>query len=276
MCCFIYLKHYLVSLIPKLNFNMCITAVCCPSVQQDKISLILFCRKYNIFTDLQDKLKSVWLDEISCYLSTFLMLKCSVRPLIPKNSKNGGNRYKESAINKHLLVSYFSEIQKNPSYWLLQHIKTFCFFMTSREWLLLMAMWLAWNMLTWLEVNGPHQLHERCCEKCFALRGANPTIFLSLPEWFSVPCRSFHIQRLMGCPCLQVARWRVTVAIRTSCTRRSWYTWLTRGTRRSPLPVPTILTIARFARLTCDHKTHFRTVVAQLKLLITVKRFWLL
>lgn len=127
------------------------------------------------------------------------------------------------------------------------------------------------GMLTRLEANGwrvPHQpqLFVRRCENAVCPELVNPTVFLSLPEWLSVPCRSFHIQRLVGGPCLEVAGWRVAVTIRTSCTRRSWYTGLPRNTRRSPLPIATIATIARFARLACNHKTHFRLQVAPFRL----------
>lgn len=136
------------------------------------------------------------------------------------------------------------------------------------------------GMLTRLEANGwkaPHQpqLFVRRCEKRCVPRRVNPTVFLSLPEWLSVPCRSFHIQRLVGGPCLEVAGWGVAVAIRTSCTRRSWYTGLPRNTRRSPLPVATIATIARFARLACDRNIHFRLQVApfRFKLQVYISRF---
>lgn len=80
------------------------------------------------------------------------------------------------------------------------------------------------------------------------------SISRSLPVGFSVPCGSFHIQRLVSGPRLEVAgRW-VTVTIETVCTWRARYTGQSRDTRTSPLPVSTVLTIARFAWFTCVHK----------------------
>lgn len=84
------------------------------------------------------------------------------------------------------------------------------------------------------------------------------TVFVSLPDWLLVSCRSFYIQRLMGCTCLKVACWRITIAIRTSGTRRSRHTSLTMYSRWSPLAVTSILTIARFAGLTCSQQLLLR------------------
>lgn len=86
------------------------------------------------------------------------------------------------------------------------------------------------------------------------LGGANSTVFPSSPEWLLVPCRSLYIQRLLGGPCLEVASWRVTVTIRTGCSRGAWYSRLSRKTRRSSLSVPAVLTVAGSSWLTCGHK----------------------
>lgn len=91
-------------------------------------------------------------------------------------------------------------------------------------------------------------------KKICVLGGANSTVFLSPPEWLSVSCRSLYVHRLLGSPSLEVTSWRVTVTIRTGCSRGTWYSRLSRKTRRSPLAVPAVLTIARSSWLTCDHK----------------------
>lgn len=107
-------------------------------------------------------------------------------------------------------------------------------------------------------LQWPRLLVMRCRRKnkeevvCF--EGANSTVFSSPPEWLSVPCRSLHVQRLLGSPCLKVASWRVTVTIRTGCSRGAWYSRLSRETRRSPLTVPAILTVAGSSWLTCGQK----------------------
>lgn len=76
----------------------------------------------------------------------------------------------------------------------------------------------------------------------------------SLPVGLSVPCGSFHIQRLLSGPCLEVAgRW-VTVTIETVRTWRTRDTGQSGNAWTSPMPVSTVLTEARFARFACVHK----------------------
>lgn len=102
-----------------------------------------------------------------------------------------------------------------------------------------------------------------CSGECGKLGRAGPV--LSLPVRCSVPWRSFHIQRLVSGPCLEVTgRW-VAVAIETVPTWRTGYTRLSRDTRTSPLPVSTVSTITRFAWFTFVYKSHLRLLVAAFK-----------
>lgn len=110
--------------------------------------------------------------------------------------------------------------------------------------------------------NRPKSLGRKCEKRC-VLRKDNPTVFLSLPEWLLVPCRSLHIQRLLGGPRLEVAGWWVAVTVRASCTGRPRHSRLSMNTRRSPLPVATILTVSGIAWLTCDDRSYFRMLVAR-------------
>lgn len=90
-------------------------------------------------------------------------------------------------------------------------------------------------------------------------------VSLSLMVRLSVPCRSFHIQSLVSSPCLEVAgRW-VAVTIETVHAWRTRYAGLSGYTGTSPLPVSTVLTIARFAWFTFVRKNHLRLLVAIFK-----------
>lgn len=115
-----------------------------------------------------------------------------------------------------------------------------------------------WNKR--LEVNRWTEPWKRSCEHCelwrmwWAQRSWSSPVSWSLLVGLSVPCRSFHIQRLVGGPCLEVAgRW-VTVTIETVCTWGTRYTGHSGDTWTSPLPVSAVLTIARFAGFTFVHK----------------------
>jgi len=101
---------------------------------------------------------------------------------------------------------------------------------------------------------------------------ASPTVSLSMPEWPLVPCRPLHIQRLVGRPCLEVARRRVAVTVGTGVAGRPGYTRLSRNARRSSLAVPTVLTVAQFARLTWEHSIRVTMLVARYEGLVLI--FW--
>lgn len=117
-----------------------------------------------------------------------------------------------------------------------------------------------------LDVSSEDGLWTPCAVKNVVRAGpARSGPVWSLPVRCSVPCRSFHIQRLVSGPCLEVAgRW-VAVAIETVPTWRTGYAGLSGDTGTSPLPVSTVPTITRFAWFTFVHKSHLRSLVAAFK-----------
>lgn len=190
--------------------------------------------------------------------------------------ENWRQSYKESGINK--ISGHFISSPRNGSriFWkqlsgtkthqirFLQHSWKASFFFSFLFLYDSMRPAPFWWRCGWhkrLEVNGWTEPWKRSCEH-WAVKNAvsseeltqSSPVSRSLPVGLSVPCGSFHIQRLVSGPCLEVAGRRVTITIETVHTWRTRYTGQSRDAWTSPLPVSTVLTIARFAWFTCVHK----------------------